>query len=291
MRELTAFIYLIRPHQWIKNSFVLVGVLFGFKNVQILDWIHAVYAFFAFCLIASTVYIINDIYDVESDRMHPKKCARPIAAGIISAKTALIIVILIIALAAILAIFASVKVFVIVVLYLLINILYTIKLKKLPVLDVFCISSGFMLRLLAGTVGIGISPSKWLLVTGMMITLLLGFGKRRSELTGSSGAEARKSLDQYSIPLLDTYIAVCAGATIISYGLYTVASETIALHDTSNLLWTMPLVMLGIFRYLYLIHHCGKGQDTSKDLLNDLPLLGIVFSWLMLAVITMQFHL
>ncbi|GAB2810199.1 hypothetical protein GCM10027276_08710 [Comamonas piscis] len=178
-----------------------------------------------------------------------------------------------------------------VVCYLTINIFYTYRLKNIAVVDVFCISCGFMLRLLAGTVGIGISPTGWLLITGMMITLLLGFGKRRSELASGSKEEARKSLKQYSIPLLDTYIAICAAATIIAYSLYTLDSSTINLHQTSYLILTTPVVMFGIFRYLHLIHSFGKGQDTSKDLLTDVPLLITAFVWCLVAMSIMYFHL
>ena len=120
-----------------------------------------------------------------------------------------------------------------------------------------------------------------LLITGMMITLFLGFGKRRAELASAlkTGKQSRKSLDSYSLPLLDKFISTCAAGTVITYGLYTVDSETVAVHGTQDLIWTMPVVVFGIFRYLYLIHHQGKGEDTSKDLFKDIPMLLAVLSW------------
>ncbi|WP_460548244.1 decaprenyl-phosphate phosphoribosyltransferase [Comamonas piscis] len=289
--KLFNIIRLLRPHQWIKNNFVLVGVVFGFQGADANDWLNAIFAFVAFCLSASAVYIFNDMHDVELDRLHPRKSKRPLASGVISRKEAIIISCSFTIFGCIFAWLASPMVVLFVVCYLTINIFYTYRLKNIAVVDVFCISCGFMLRLLAGTVGIGISPTGWLLITGMMITLLLGFGKRRSELASGSKEEARKSLKQYSIPLLDTYIAICAAATIIAYSLYTLDSSTINLHQTSYLILTTPVVMFGIFRYLHLIHSFGKGQDTSKDLLTDVPLLITAFVWCLVAMSIMYFHL
>lgn len=282
------FIRLIRPHQWIKNSFVLVGVIFGFQTATHMDWLHAAYVFLAFCLAASTVYIFNDILDLEADKTHPKKRFRPIAAGTFSIKFAVIMSVAMAIAAGMIALAASSKALLLIFFYLLINVAYTLHLKHLAVVDVFCISSGFMLRLLAGTWGIGIEPSNWLLITGMMITLLLGFGKRRSELASISDIASRKSLEQYTISLLDTYIAICAAATIITYGLYTVSDSTIGRHHTSNLLWTTPIVTFGIFRYLYLIHRFGKGQDTSRDILSDTPLLITALIWCICTVLIIK---
>lgn len=281
-------IRLTRPHQWIKNSFVLVGVIFSLQNATAIDWLHAFFAFIAFCFAASTIYVFNDIQDVEADRLHPKKYTRPIASGAVSIPNAQGITYLLLIFACIFGWLASPAVLTLVIAYLLINTAYTFRLKHFAVIDVFCISCGFMLRLLSGTFGIGIPPSNWLLITGMMITLLLGFGKRRSELASSSGYRTRKSLNQYSLSLLDTYIAICAAATVITYCLYTVSPSTVALHHTLNLLWTMPIVTFGIFRYLYLIHRFGKGQDTSKDLLTDIPLLATALVWCLVTMLIIQ---
>ncbi|WP_229797626.1 decaprenyl-phosphate phosphoribosyltransferase [Jeongeupia chitinilytica] len=272
-----AFFSLMRVHQWVKNLFVFVGLLFSFRwDGYIL--MSAIGAFFSFCCAASSVYILNDFKDIESDRLHPKKRYRPLAAGTVSKGSALAFSLFLIVVACMIAWIASIQVLFFVIGYFVINIAYTLWLKNEVILDVFCIFSGFMMRLLAGTVGIGIVPSKWLLITGMMITLFLGFGKRRAELAG--GTKSRKILSLYSIPLLDKYIAICATATILTYGLYTVDSTTIAIHGTSNLIWTMPIVAFGIFRYIYLIHLQGGGEDTSRDLIEDIPMLLSVGLWM-----------
>lgn len=278
---------MLRPHQWIKNGFVLVGVLFSFQWMSISTWLDAGLAFTAFCCAASAVYVLNDLKDVESDRLHPKKRFRPLAAGLIKTSVAAAIGTLLVALALIIGYTASIKVLMFVAGYLLINIAYTLWLKHEVIVDVFCIFGGFMMRLLAGTIGIGLVPSRWLLITGMMITLFLGFGKRRAELASSlkTGKQSRKSLDNYSIPLLDKFISICAAGTVITYGLYTVDSNTVVIHGTQNLIWTMPIVVFGIFRYLYLIHHQGKGEDTSKDLFKDAPMLLAVLSWAIAVVL------
>lgn len=276
-----AIFELLRPHQWIKNGFVLVGALFSFRWISADIWLDAGLAFLAFCCAASAVYVLNDCKDAEADRQHPKKQFRPVAAGLISPRTALGMGLLLMAMALGVGYASSVKVLMFVCGYLLINVAYTLWLKHEVIVDVFCIFGGFMMRLLAGTVGIGLTPSRWLLITGMMITLFLGFGKRRAELAAvqKNGGRSRKSLDSYSLPLLDKFISVCAAGTLITYGLYTVDSSTIAIHGTHNLIWTMPIVAFGIFRYLYLIHHQGKGEDTSKDLFKDTRMLMAAACW------------
>lgn len=277
--KLYAVIKLMRPHQWLKNGFVLVGVLFSYSRITAMQWEAALYAFAAFCCAASAVYVLNDLKDVESDKRHLRKKHRPLAAGTVTPNEAAILSSILLISAFILSFLSSYQVLVFVLLYLFINLIYTLWLKHQVILDVFCIFSGFMMRLLAGTIGIGIEPSRWLLITGMMITLFLGFCKRRAELSGSGGAATRKILEYYSLPLLDKFIAICAAGTLITYGLYTVDQTTIQMHHTENLIWTMPIIAFGLFRYLYLIQIFGKGEDTSKDLLKDFPMLFAIFCW------------
>ena len=169
--------------------------------------------------------------------------------------------------------------------YFVINIFYSWHLKHVVILDVFLISSGFMLRILAGTVGLGIAPSAWLLLCGLMVTLFLGFAKRRAELLmlesieGGSNGLTRRVLDDYSPQMLEQFIAVTAACTIIAYGLYTVAPQTVAIHGSNNLIYTLPFVVYGIFRYLFLLHRRSKGNDTAKDLVQDPHLLVTVVAW------------
>jgi len=277
-------IKLLRPHQYIKNGFVLLGPLFSHQwSSQTLT--EAALAFFAFCCMASAVYILNDIMDVDADREHPIKCNRPLPSGQISLSIAKTLLIGMLCASLVLSLAVSLWSTLFVSIYFVMNILYSWRLKHVVILDVFIISTGFMLRILAGTVGLGIAPSVWLLLCGLMVTLFLGFSKRRAELlmlenSGGSSNLTRKVLDDYSPALLEQFISVTAACTILSFGLYTVSPQTIALHGTDNLIYTLPFVIYGIFRYLFLLHHKAKGNDTAKDLLTDWHLLLTVFAWI-----------
>ncbi|GAA4410440.1 decaprenyl-phosphate phosphoribosyltransferase [Advenella faeciporci] len=241
--------------------------------------------FAAFCAMASAVYILNDLVDVETDRAHPIKCKRPIASREISPYHAKILLVALFLASVGLSISVSIYVAACTISYFIINIFYSLSLKHVVILDVFLISSGFMLRILAGTLGLGIAPSAWLLLCGLMITLFMGFSKRRAELLMLKGGDkqdqalTRRVLDDYSPIILEQYIAITAAGTILSYGLYTVSPKTIQLHNTENLILTLPFVMYGIFRYIFLLHRCSRGNDTAKDLLQDPHLLMTVILW------------
>lgn len=284
---LKSLIKLLRPHQYIKNGFVLLGVIFSQQWQQPM-LLSAGLAFLAFCAIASAVYILNDILDLQADREHPTKRHRPIASGQVSLPMAggLLCVLLILAL--LLSWSVSPEALALVAAYFLINIAYSWRLKHVVILDVFIIASGFMLRILVGTIGIGIMPSHWLLLCGLMVTLFLGFAKRSAELRTVDPANSRatrKVLDDYSPAMLEQFISVTAACTVIAYGLYTVSPETIALHQTDALIYTLPFVVYGIFRYLFLLHHRGGGDDTSRDLITDPHLLVTVAAWLAVTLV------
>ena len=274
---------LLRPHQYIKNGFVLLGVVFS-HQWDLLTVTAALLAFLAFCAIASAVYVLNDIVDVEADRAHPVKCQRPLASGAVSVALAWKLFAGMVGLAVLLALWVSVWVVVIVLAYLALNVAYSLHLKHVVIMDVFIISAGFMLRILAGTVGIGIEPSQWLLLCGLMITLFLGFAKRRAELlmlaSDAPSSSTRRVLDDYSPAMLDQYLAVSAACTVIAYSLYTVSPETVALHGTNALIYTLPFVLYGIFRYLFLLYQRGHGGDTSRELITDRHMLLTVVGWL-----------
>ena len=276
-------IKLLRPHQYIKNGFVLLGPLFAHQwSTQTLT--QAALAFFAFCCMASAVYVLNDLMDIDADREHPIKCRRPLPSGQISLSLAKLLLLGMFIGSILLSLAVSPWVTLFVLIYFAMNILYSWRLKHVVILDVFIISAGFMLRILAGTVGLGIAPSVWLLLCGLMVTLFLGFSKRRSELlmlesSGESSNLTRKVLDDYSPAMLEQFISVTAACTILSFGLYTMSPQTIALHGTENLIYTLPFVIYGIFRYLFLLHHKAKGNDTAKDLLTDWHLLVTVLAW------------
>ena len=285
---LLALVRLLRPHQYLKNGFVFVGVLFSLQwdRATLFD---ATLAFLAFCAAASAVYVLNDIIDVEADRAHPVKRHRPIADGSVPVPVAIPVMALLIVLALALGWIAGPWVPVIIASYFVINLLYSWHLKHVVILDVFSIASGFMLRILAGTIGIGIEPSEWLLLCGLMITLFLGFAKRRSELYLLPRTQkTRQVLGDYSPALLDNFIAISAGATILGYGLYTVSEQAIRAHGHTDLIYTLPLVIYGIFRYLYLLHLQGQGADPSRDLLTDSHLLVTLAGWLLTTILMLS---
>ena len=281
------FLRLMRPHQWVKNSFVLTGLLFGHAWHDPALVTKVIIAFVAFCLTSSTIYIINDIVDIEQDKHHPTKRNRPLPSGKLTIPTAAIFAVLLGATAFTIAYFASPIVVLILLIYTVMNIAYSLKLKHVVILDVFIIATGFMLRILAGTLGLGIPPSQWLLLCGLMVTLFLGFSKRRAEIIALSDDKSahRKVLEQYSAVLLDNMIVITGAGLIMSYSLYTMSPETIRIHGTANLIYTVPFVIYGVFRYIFLLHHQSSGGDPSKDLVRDPHMLIILLSWLIATIV------
>ena len=268
--RLPAVLRLLRPAQWIKNVFVCAGVLFGGHLGDPVALHSLLLAITAFSLMGSTAYILNDYLDREADRAHPVKRRRPIASGEVAVGTAVALAVTSFAAASAAALAASPRVLLLVGVYFAINVCYSLALKHQPVVDVFCIAAGFMLRILAGTTGIGIPPSGWLLLTGMFVTLFLGFSKRRAEWVDAAGdSGTRRVLADYSAPLLDSFLAVTATGTSLCYGLYTLDPQTIDLHGTANLIYTMPFVLFGLFRYLYNLHRQNKGENPSADVFTD----------------------
>jgi 4-hydroxybenzoate polyprenyltransferase len=287
MNNIVESLRLMRPYQWVKNAFVFTGLLFGhaWRDPQLVALVMVV--FIAFCLVSSAVYTFNDIVDLEQDKQHPKKSRRPLASGQVSvpAATALAVVLGVLGLS--LAYIASPAVLAILALYVLMNNAYSLWLKHVVILDVFIIATGFMLRILAGTLGVGIPPSQWLLLCGLMVTLFLGFTKRRAEIFALNDDKAnhRKVLEHYSPVLLDKMIGITASGLIMSYSLYTMNPDTIRIHGTANLIYTVPFVMYGVFRYIYLLHHQSRGGDPSHDLVRDRHLLIVVGAWLLTTIL------
>jgi hypothetical protein len=290
MASLRAYLRLMRPHQWLKNGFVFVGLLFGHGWSEPELVVQALVLFAGFCFASSAVYVSNDIADREADRAHPEKRRRPIASGQISVRGAAVAGVLLCAAGLALAAWVSWQSLAIVVCYIALNIAYSAGLKHVAILDVFLIAAGFMLRILAGTLGLGIEPSNWLLFCGLMLTLFLGFSKRRAEYAsldaslsasepGKPPVPQRRSLAGYSAILLDRMLAITAAGTAIGYGLYTIAPQTILLHGTNKLILTLPFVLYGLFRYLFLVHRRGGGGDPAWELLHDPHLLAATAGW------------
>lgn len=278
-------IKLARPKQWLKNFFVFAPLLFSKHIFDPSYVINSLEAFFTFCLISSSVYIINDILDVESDRAHPKKKFRPIASGEISINQALIFLAVLCAVI-VLTFFFEKPVFIFVIaLYFLTNLFYSLKIKSVVLLDVFFISFGFMLRVLGGAAAIGVTVSSWMVLTTIFISLFLAISKRRGELSQIVNAEnigkQRPVLKEYSVEFADQLNTIAAAGTIISYALYTVSERTLSTFGTEKLIYTTPFVIYGIFRYMYLMHKKNLGESPTSIVVKDLPILLNVILWLL----------
>lgn len=291
---MTVFLKLLRPTHWIKNGFVLIGVMFS-RQWDTLTLLAAALAFSAFCAIASSVYVFNDILDLEADRQHPTKKNRPLASGAISIRTGRLLSGALALLALLLAAVVGPLIAFFVAAYAALNVGYSLYLKHIAVLDVFIISAGFMLRILAGTVGLDIAPSSWLLLCGFMLTLFLGFAKRRAELLAiennglrENGALSRRVLNDYSPVMSEQFMAICAACTILSYSLYTVSPETVARYGTYSLIYTVPFVVYGMFRYIFLLNRRGKGDDTARDLYSDPHLLLTIVAWAAVTLVVLS---
>lgn len=271
--RLPPLIRALRPHQWSKNVFVLaaIGFALGDRTLGIEASVSAVLpvlaAFGAFCLAASTIYLINDIGDVEEDRLHPEKRFRPIAAGEVGiglARVTAVVTALGSLALALLAGGEDVPVWGVIAIYVAINLAYSNGLKKLALVDAFCIASGFLLRVIAGGAAAGTDISHWLLLCTLFLALFLALNKRRGELTllGDEGVKHRANLGQYTIPFLDQMVTVLAACTIVCYTMYTVDAETAAKFGEDNhLLWSVPFVLFGIGRYMLLAQ---TGNDTGN---------------------------
>ena len=270
-----AYLALARPSHWVKNVFVLAGAFFA------VDWrdphtlLLTASAFAAFCLAASAVYCLNDALDVEDDRGHPVKRGRPVAAGLVPVQAAYACAAGLGALALALTLYAGPRLSACLAAYAAINGLYSRYLKKLVLLDVFCIASGFILRLLAGTWGIGVEPSEWFLLCTLNLSLFLGFSKRYAERIDPLRPleEKRAVLRSYSPEFLRSLMAISLAATLITYGLYTTSPRTALVHGDSHLIYTLPIAMFGLFRYLYLVMEKGFGENTVADVRKDVALL------------------
>ncbi len=275
---------LLRPYQWIKNGFVFVGILFSGVSD---DWglrISVLLAAAGFCLMSSCVYILNDVFDRKADQAHPLKRARPLASGSVGLGPAFALAFVCAMAGLALGAAASNTVMAILLAYLALNLAYSAGLKNIAILDVFIIAAGFMLRLFAGTWGVNIAPSQWLLLCGLLLTVFLGFAKRRAELMvstdqGTNGNTQRQVLYDYTPALLDSMMAISAAGVIVGYSLYTVSPDTIELHGTDELIYTVPFVLYGIFRYIFLLHRRG-GEDPAWTFLTDAHLLATGAAWL-----------
>jgi len=281
------YIHLLRPKHWIKNIFVFAALIFSLNLFNIVKLTASLQAFFAFCFASSFVYIINDIIDIEQDRKHPKKRNRPIASGKISIRNAVVISSICLVTSITLAYFINLNTLIIIIIYIFVNIIYSMKIKNVVILDVMFIALGFILRMIAGATAIEVSFSNWILLTTLFISLFLGFGKRRGEILLSNNNTQKNSrfvLKLYSTQFLDYMIISSVTLTIISYALYTIDSEVIKRFGTDKLIYTVPLVIYGIFRYLYVIYRSDSDGDPTEVVLKDKSIISVVLLWILLVI-------
>ncbi len=275
-----ALLKTMRIRQWHKNGFIFFALIFDKQLFHREPFLATLEGFFLFCLISSSVYLFNDIADIEADRQHPEKKYRPLASGKLSVGTAMIAA-FILAVTSLLLGYLLAPVFaVIVAIYFVINLLYSRWLKHVPILDVLIISSGFVLRVAAGVALITVERfSPWLYVITTLFSLFMGFGKRRAELSllEKGAGSHRKVLDGYTIPLLDQYITIVSGMTIVTYSLYTFFAENLPANHTMML--TIPFVVYGIFRYLQLIQTGHAAGSPDEVALKDRSLQITVLLW------------
>ena len=279
------FWQLLRPTQWAKNTILFAALIFS-KHLFILSDVLLVLAgFICFCCVASGAYVMNDVRDSERDRQHPLKSARPLPAGRISRSSAIRLACVLLAVGLIGAGILSGEFLFATTLYLLLQFLYTFVLKEVVILDVMAIAVGFVIRAVAGGVVIGVPVSPWLIICTFLLATFLALSKRRHELVLLEGTatDHRTTLREYSPYFLDQMISVVTASTVVAYAIYTASPEIQDKLGTDKLYLTIPFVLFGIFRYLYLVHQREEGGNPMQLLLSDRPLLSGVILWILTA--------
>jgi len=281
---------LFRIPQWIKNSFVFVPLIFSLNLFDASLLLTTFAAFAVFCLTSSIIYIINDISDIESDRAHPVKKMRPLAAGTISVKQAYLSLLFLAIPVLVFLPFFKIRFIILLIVFFLLNLLYSLSFKHIVLLDIFSIAAGFMLRVVGGAYAIEVEISSWLILTTMFISLFLAAMKRYSELqltvnNADTGVTTRKVLSDYSTRLAGQIATVAASAVIISYALYTVSQRTLKIFGNENLIYTTPFVVFGIFRYMYLVYINEQGENTTQIMMKDISMILTLALYILTAVL------
>ena len=272
MSNLPPLLRLMRPKQWVKNAFVFAPLLFSGLFTDMLSVQHALSAFIIFCLASSATYVLNDYNDIENDRKHPVKSkTRPLASGEVSKTQARILMVVLYGIVTLSA-FVYPKVVVVVVAYLLLNVAYTFYLKHQPVLDIFTIATGFVLRVYAGAVSLDVPLSSWMFITTLSIALFLAAIKRRQELM-NSGNKARSVLQFYTIELVDKYAEMSATCAILFYSLFVIS-------DKPNMVYTIPFVLFGLYRYWFIVESKDSGESPTDALFADRWLQLTILGWI-----------
>ncbi|WP_010246071.1 decaprenyl-phosphate phosphoribosyltransferase [Acetivibrio cellulolyticus] len=283
IQKITAYLRLLRPKQWIKNLFVFAPLIFAKHVFEYVYLKKVVAAFIIFCLISSSVYLLNDIIDCEKDRHHPKKKNRPIASGVISKVEGGILLAVLLPLVLAVAFYVERYFGFVILLYFINNVLYSFKVKHLVILDVMSIAVGFLLRVIGGALVIRVYISPWILLCTLLLSLFLGFSKRRNELVIlETGAENhRKILEEYSLEFIDNMLSIITASTVMAYSLYTFSTN----NGNYNMMITIPFVLYGIFRYQYIIYKKKEGGSPEETVLSDIPLIISIVLWGILSIV------
>lgn len=284
-----ALLLALRPKQWTKNLLIFAGLVFtANRSHPFLDFQKALGAFAIFCLLSGCAYLLNDLQDVEADRQHPRKRLRPIASGDLPPRAAWTFFAVATPIALLLAWCINPAFFAAATLYFAITVAYSFRLKHIVLLDVLALASGFVLRAAAGALAIGVEISVWLLLCTLLLALFLGLTKRRSEIISLGDRPAtRPILAEYSLPMLDQMINIVASACLMAYSLYTFNSPTAG--KRHYLMATIPFVLYGLFRYLYLSHRKGMGEAPEAVLIEDKPLLINILLYVLTALLAVRF--
>ena len=271
----------MRVYQWTKNVLVFAALIFAKEALHPDKLLVVLQAFAAFCMAASATYLFNDLMDIEKDRQHPKKCHRPIASGAMSPGVAYALLILLFVSSLLLSYFISLQFLGATLAYVVLTLSYTLVLKNHIIIDVLALAMGFVVRALAGAIALNVTFSSWLVVCTLFLALFLSLSKRRHEvvLLEEGASSHRAVLHHYSVNYLDQLILIAAGATIITYTIYTCSPDVVERLGTDKLYVTLPFVIYGLFRYLFLVHHKTGGGDPSATLVKDWPLGVTVLLW------------
>lgn len=281
------YLVLLRPRQWLKNVFIFAGLIFSRHFLDPSSVGRSILAFFIFSLLSSSGYVLNDIVDRNDDVAHPVKSKRPVAAGRVRPASAAVVAAVLFLASLVAAFFLDTGFFHVCLAYAGCMLLYSLAVKHIVLLDVLFVAFGYVLRAIAGAVAIRVEISSWLLICTLLIALFLAVAKRRTELVvlGGDAARHRRILADYSLPLLDQMIAVVTASCVLAYCLYTLAPETVAKFGTKNLVFTVPFVIYGLFRYLYITYQKGHAGSPERVLFQDLPLQICLVGWTVVCIL------
>ena len=271
----------LRVYQWSKNLLVFAALIFAQQLEYSTQVLRSIVTFAAFCAASSAMYLVNDIMDVDKDRIHPEKCARPLASGAMGLPTVIAMFLALFMVSLGLACCLGGRVVLVILTYMALTLSYSLGLKNVVIIDILIVAIGFVIRAMAGAIALDVSFSNWLVVCTLFIALFLCIGKRRHEigLLSANATNHRQVLGHYSVPYLDALNLIVAGAALITYTIYTCSPEVVERLQTDKLYLTLPFVVYGLFRYLYLVHNGLEGGDPTSTLLKDRPLGITVVLW------------